>query len=186
MPLIHMYFYAPSAADHILNHVVVTWDPPYSHCDVQFQDGMASSVFRGETLYWRKRRFSKPGYSRMTLNVRQADYDNAYRLCQERAASSLAFDAWGMFTLPLSGMLGLERRDHTFCSKHCTEVLQVAGVKAVAGLDPRAMTPSGLRRALHSSSSSVLHTDRIDLRIQAPRADASRTGEAHWASVVIP
>jgi hypothetical protein len=184
MPLIHAYFYSPSEADHFLNHVVTTWDPPYSHCDVQFQDGMASSVFRGEKLYWRRRRFSKPGYHRVTLSVRQADYDKAYRLCQERAASSLSFDAWGMFTLPISSLFGgVDRQDHTFCSKHCTEVLQVAGVNAVAGLDPRAMTPSGLRRALHKSSSSVLHTDRIDLRIQAPPADGPRTGEGRWASL---
>jgi hypothetical protein len=181
MPLIRAYFYSPGPADHPLNHVVTTWDPPYSHCDVQFEDGMASSVFRGEKMYWRRRRFSKPGYSCVTLNVRQADYDRAYRLCQDRAASALAFDAWGMFTLPLAGVVGLDRSEHTFCSKHCTEVLQVAGVKAVAGLDPRATTPSALRRALRSSSSSVLHTDRIDLRIQAPPADASRTGEARWA-----
>jgi hypothetical protein len=178
MPLIHAQFYAPSGSDHFINHIVTSFDPPYSHCDIQFQDGMSSSVFQGEKMYWRRRRFSKPGYSRVTLSVNQADYDKAYRLCQERAASSLAFDAWGMFTLPLSSMLGVERKDHTFCSKHCT-----AGVRSVAGVDPRATTPSGLRRALHDSA--VLHTDRIDLRIQAPVAGAARTAGAHWAGLVV-
>ena len=173
MPLMHAYFYAPSEEDHPLNHVVIAFDPPYSHCDIQFQDGMASSVFRGETVYWRKRRFSKPGYQRLTLCVGQAEYDRAYRLCQDRAASSLAFDAWGMFTLPLAGVFGSDREKHTFCSKHCTEVLQAAGVRAVAGMDPRVTTPSALQRALHGSA--VLHTDRLDLRIEAPRAAALRT-----------
>lgn len=186
MPLIHAYFYSPSEHDHFLNHLVTSFDPPYSHCDIQFQDGMASSVFRGESVYWRKRRFSKPGYERVTLSVNQSDYDRAYKLCQDRAASALAFDAWGMFTLPLSSLLGVERRDHTFCSKHCTEVLQTAGVKSVAGVDPRATTPSGLRRALRGLAAPVLHTDRIDLRIQTPRAGASRTAEAHWAVLGIP
>ena len=173
MPLLHAHFYSPSESDHPLNHVVIAFDPPYSHCDVQFQDGMASSVFRGETVYWRKRRFSKPGYQRLTLSVGQAEYDRAYRLCQDRAASSLAFDAWGMFTLPLAGVFGSDRENHTFCSKHCTEVLQAAGVRAVAGMDPRVTTPSALQRALHSSA--VLHTDRLDLRIEVPRAAASKT-----------
>ena len=173
MPLIHAYFYAPSKEDHPLNHLVTAFDPPYSHCDIQFQDGMASSVFRGERLYWRRRRFGKPGYHRVTLSVNQADYDRAYKLCQDRALSSLSFDAWGMLTLPLAGMFGTDRADHTFCSKHCTEVLQVAGVRSVLGVDPRATTPSGLQRALQGSA--VLHTDRLDLRIEAPRAGASRT-----------
>ena len=35
-------------------------------------------------------------------------------------------------------------RDHlTFCSKHCTDVLQVAGIKAVAAAGPKAATPIG-------------------------------------------
>jgi hypothetical protein len=171
MPLIHAYFYSPSETDHFINHIVTTWDPPYAHCDVQFQDGMASSVYQGETIYWRKRRFTKPGYNRVTLSVGQAEYDRAYQLCRDRFASSLAFDALGMYTLPLSSVFGARRAGYTFCSKHCTEVLQAAGVRSVADLDPRAMTPSALRRALHGSS--VLHTDRIDLRIQAPTAAAA-------------
>lgn len=168
MPLIHAYFYAPNDSDHFINHIVTTWDPPYSHCDVQFQDGMASSVFRGETIYWKKRRFSKPGYSRVTLAVGAAEYERAYNLCRDRHASGLAFDAVGMYTLPLASVFGAVDRNktHTFCSKHCTEILQAAGVRAVGQLNPQATTPSGLRRVLHNAS--VLHTDRIDLRIAPP------------------
>ncbi len=166
MPLIHAYFYAPSDDDHYINHLVTTWDPPYSHCDVQFQDGMASSVFRGECVYWKKRGFKKPGYSRVTLSVGAEEYDRAYALCRDRHLSGVAFDALGMYTLPLASLFGVDRKTHTFCSKHCIEVLQAAGVKAVSHLVPQATTPSGLRRALHSAS--VIHTDRIDLRIAPP------------------
>lgn len=150
----------------MINHIVSRWDPPFAHCDVQFEDGMASSVFQGEEVYWRKRGFKKPGYSRVTIPVLQANYDKAYRLCQERHAKRMAFDALGMYTMPVSGLFSLERGTHTFCSKHCTEVLQAAGVRAVANLSPGSMTPSGLRRVLDSAS--VLHTDRIDLRISRP------------------
>jgi len=163
MPLINAYFYAPSATDHFINHIVARWDPPYAHCDVQFEDGMASSLYQGERLYWKKRGFKKPGYVRITVAVGQREYDKAYQLCQDRFAQSYAFDAIGMYTLPLS--LGFNRDQHTFCSKHCTEVLQTAGVRPALGLHPATTTPSALQRALQGSS--ILHTDRIDLRIAA-------------------
>ena len=166
MPFIHAYFYAPSPADHLINHVVTRWDPPFSHCDVQFEDGMASSLYQGENIYWRKRTFKKPGYTRVTLSVREDDYAKAYQLCKERFANKFAFDAVGMYTLPLSSYFRMDRDKHTFCSKHCTEVLQLAGVRASVGLDPGLTTPSALYRALKNSS--VLHTGRIDLRITAP------------------
>ena len=166
MPFINVYFYAPGETDHVINHMVIRWDPPYAHCDVQFEDGMASSLFQGESLYWRKRSFRKPGYTRVTVSVNHADYDRAYRLCQDRFSRGFAFDAIGMYTLPLSSFLGfgsMQRDNYTFCSKHCTEVLQAAGVRAASGLDACTTTPSGLHRALQSSR--VLHTDRIDMRI---------------------
>ena len=168
MPLIHAYFYQPSASDHMLNHLVTRWDPPYAHCDIQFEDGMASSVFQGEKLYWRKRGFRKPGCSRVTLSVGQDSYDKAYKLCQDRHKTGTAFDAVGMYSMPIAGLLRWNRPNHTFCSKHCTEILQLAGVKAVAGLQPHSTTPSALRRVL--GPSSVLHTDRIDLRLELPSA----------------
>lgn len=166
MPLIHVHFYVPNANDHMINHLVTQWDPPYAHCDVQFEDGMASSIYQGENIYWRKRTFRKPGYSRITLSVKQPEYERAYRLCQHRHAAQVGFDAIGMYTLPLMVQLW-KRTDHTFCSKHCTEVLQAAGVKAVASLAPHTTTPTALRRVLERSS--VLHTDSLDLRIDLPQ-----------------
>ena len=163
MPLLHAHFYSPSESDHPLNHVVIAFDPPYSHCDIQFQDSMASSVYSGEKVYWKKRGFTKPGYQRITLSADAAGYEKAYALCVERQKAGCEFDALGMYTLPLPHIFKTERANYTFCSKHCSEVLQLAGVKSVAGLDPKTVTPSMLHRALQSNA--VLHTDRIDLRI---------------------
>jgi hypothetical protein len=59
---------------------------------------MASSVFRGERVYWKTRRFSKPGYTRVTLGVNQAEYDRAYDLCRKRHLSAMEFDAVGMLS----------------------------------------------------------------------------------------
>ena len=163
MPLIHVLFYAPNADDHFLNHIVTRYDPPYSHCDIQFEDGMASSVYQYETVYWRRRGFQKPGYTRVSLSVQVADYKKAYSLCQERANKQFKFDAIGMYTLPLPSSMHYEREGFTFCSKHCTEVLQIARIRAVSELQAKSMTPSSLHGVLQSVS--VLHTDRLDLRI---------------------
>ena len=164
MPMIHVLFYEPNSADHFLNHVVTRYDPPFSHCDVQFEDGMASSVFQYETVYWRRRGFRKPGYKRITVSASQADYRKAYSLCQERANKQYKFDAIGMYTLPLPSAMHYERDGYTFCSKHCTEVLQLARIKAVEGLEAKSVTPSALHEALQVAG--VLHTDRpLDLRI---------------------
>ena len=168
MPLIHAYFYSPRENDHFMNRIVTSFDPPFSHCDVQFEDGMASSVFQGENLYWRTRTFRKPGYSRITLAVDAEGYQRAYRMCHERFAQEYSFDAVGMFTLPLAPIVSLQDRPcRTFCSRHCAEVLQAAGVRSVKNMDARTVTPSMLQRALQSNA--VIHTDRIDLRIDVRR-----------------
>ena len=165
MPLMHAYFYSPHESDHFINHVVTSFDPPYSHCDVQFEDGMASSVFQGEKLYWRRRTFRKPGYSRITVAVEAEGYQRAYRMCHERFAQEYSFDAIGMLALPLGASLValMERPGRTFCSRHCAEVLQAAGVRSMRNVDVKTMTPSMLQRALQENA--VIHTDRIDLRI---------------------
>ena len=167
MPLIHTYFYAPNDTDHIINRIVTAYDPPFSHCDVQFEDTMASSIYSGEKVYWRKRGFKKPGYSRITLSADAPLYAKAYALCQERAERGVEFDAFNMYTLPLlPAAYKKDRPNHTFCSKHCTEVLQLAGVRSVLDLDPKMVTPSMLFQVLQKNA--VLHTDSINLRIVHP------------------
>ena len=164
MPLIHAYFYAPNDTDHIINRIVTAYDPPFSHCDVQFEDTMASSIYSGEKVYWRSRGFKKPGYTRITLSADAPLYAKAYALCQERAERGVQFDAINMYTLPLlPAAYKQDRPNHTFCSKHCTEVLQLAGVRSVLDLDPKMVTPSMLHHVLQKSA--VLHTDAINLRI---------------------
>jgi hypothetical protein len=162
-----MYFYAPNDTDHYINHIVTRYSPPFSHCDVQFEDGMASSVYQGERLYWKKRGFKKPGYVRLTLSVSKDGYEKAYAMCKDRYDRSYDFDKLGMFMLPLPSFLKVEREGFTFCSKHCTEVLQAAKVRAVDGIYAKDITPSVLYDVLERFN--VLHTDRIDLRITERR-----------------
>jgi hypothetical protein len=159
MPLIHVYFFQPPDTDpYMINHVVKRYDGPYSHCDVQFEDGMASSVFQNETVYFKLRKFRKPGYSRVTLSVPDYEYGKAYRLCKGRFDEKMEFDGVGMYSLPFPGAFLYDRENKSFCSKHVCEVLQEAGVRSVASLISREQTPSSLHRAL--GSSRIFHIDQ--------------------------
>ena len=122
MPLINVMFYQPVANDKWINHLVTKYDPPYSHCDVQFEDGMASSVFQNEKLYWKTRRFRKPGYKRVTISVDDHTYRKAYSMCADRYLQGYSFDAIGMYSLPLSSVFTLDRDRKTFCSKNVGEI----------------------------------------------------------------
>ena len=167
MPCINVYFYTPTPSDHVLNHIVTRYDPPFSHCDVQFEDGMASSVYQHETVYWRKRGFAKPGYTKLSLAVSQQDYAKAYNVCRDRAAQQFAFDAIGMYTLPFPASMQYEREGFTFCSKHCTEVLQAANVSTVSALAAKSVTPSALYQAIQYAPmlQNKPQTRKFDLRI---------------------
>jgi hypothetical protein len=50
-----------------------------------------------------------------------------------------------------------DREGKTFCSKHCVEVLKIAGVRSTAKMRPAEITPSALFRALKNSS--VFHAE---------------------------
>ena len=71
----------------------------------------------------------------------EKDHDN---FVQKKKEIKAAFDLF-------------DREKKTFCSKHCAEVLQTAGLKAVADLKPAATTPSALFRAL--GGVAVFHAD---------------------------
>ena len=59
--------------------------------------------------------------------------------------------------MKLPRMMISDREKKTFCSKHVTEVLQTAGVRAVVDMRAAEMTPSALHRALQGST--VFHAD---------------------------
>ena len=85
-------------------------------------------------------------------------------MCRDRAAKEFEFDAIGMYTIFLPSSMQYERDGYTFCSKHCTEVLQAANVKVAMGLEAKSVTPS----ALHTMLDGIVvvpHAMRIDMRI---------------------
>ncbi|EKX34918.1 hypothetical protein GUITHDRAFT_146908 [Guillardia theta CCMP2712] len=53
-----LLFYKAQPDDPLLNRLVSWFDPPYVHVEIRFEDGMASSIFAGETVFFRQRTFA--------------------------------------------------------------------------------------------------------------------------------
>jgi hypothetical protein len=127
--------------------MVAQYDPPYSHCELRFEDGMMSSVYQHCGACWRQCDFER--VQRVKIEVPDDGYQRAYDMCRRRAELGYKFDFAGVygFALPTHSIHSSNR---TFCSKHCVEVLQLAGVGALVGMDASATTPSALFRALEA------------------------------------
>ena len=145
MRTITAYFHTPGQKNKPINHLVAQYDPPYSHVDLRFEDGMMSSVYQHCGVCWRECDFDRA--QRVEIEVTDDGYQRAYAMCSRRAELGYKFDFAGVygFSLPISTASG-----RTFCSKHCVEVLQLAGAGAVVGIDASATTPSALFRALEN------------------------------------
>jgi hypothetical protein len=154
MPALLVYFHTPSRKNKPISHLVAQYDPPYSHCDVQFADGMMSSVYQHCGVCWRKCEFTGSGISVVQLEVLDDGYQRAYDMCRKRAINGYKFDYAGVygFPLPKISVVEYDLFGRTFCSKHSTEVLQLAGVAAVVGLAPAETTPSMLFRVLSNKT----------------------------------
>ena len=152
MRSIQLLFYrAREQGDHLMNRVVSWFDPPFVHVEIRFEDGMASSIFAGEALFFRPRTFANPNYHVETLTVEATDYGSMYRYCQERAEQGITFDNLGMY-LAVFPLLSFTPQQRTFCSRHVTEVLQVGRVPEFIMLTPHRTTPSMLYKAVMGST----------------------------------
>jgi hypothetical protein len=143
-----MHFYKPDEHDLLWNRIVTAYDGPFSHCDVQFNhDQMASSIYMNEQVYFQKRKFSNKNYHPpIYLSVSQEGYNRAYQLCKKRFEEKSQFDMIDQVLTVLG--VSLNRNNYTYCSRHCAEVLQAAGVPSLADVDVSSITPSSLHRIL--------------------------------------
>jgi len=152
MRSIQLLFYrAREQGDHLMNRVVSWFDPPFVHVEIRFEDGMASSIFAGEPLFFRQRTFANPNYHVETLTVEPSDYNSMYRFCQERARQGIRFDNLGMY-LAILPLLSFTPPHKTFCSRHVTETLHIGNVPEFVMLTPHKTTPSMLYKAVKSST----------------------------------
>lgn len=175
MRTIQLLFYrAREEGEHLMNRVVSWFDPPFVHVEIRFEDGMASSIFAGESLFFRPRSFANPNYHVETLTVDSPEYTHMYRHCQERATQGVAFDNLGMY-LAVFPLLSLTPHTKTFCSRHVTEVLLIGGVQEFIMLTPHKTTPSMLYKAARNSTHSFFSS--VPFKIEMVTRTEERPGK---------
>ena len=156
MRAVHIHFYRPLPTDHWLNHVVTRVSPPYSHCDLQFDTGLATSIYQRETVYMENKTFSRTNYDTISLTVSEPEFQRILQYCKDAHARKVGFDLLGMMcsTLPRP----MRQPQHvTFCSRYVVEALQQSGRPEFQALEAVLTTPSALHRHLKQLSNQFIH-----------------------------
>ena len=156
MRAVHVLFYRPQLDDHWLNHLVTTFNPPFSHCDIQFDDEVASSIYQNETVYMCKKSFSRLNYERISFIVSELEFNAIYDFCERSCKDMVRFDPMGMVGtfIPFYYLRPAQR---TFCSRYVCEALQASGRAEFEHLSPARTTPSHLYSVLSGQNKSFIH-----------------------------
>ncbi len=159
MRAIHILFYKPQSSDHWLNHLVTFFTPPFSHCDMQFEDEYASSIYQNESVYFEKKNFTRNNYVRVSLSFSDEEYSKIYEFCQKAHKSQVWFDPVGMIGsfLPFYFFTPTKK---TFCSRYVIEALQQSERSDFCNLCSAKMNPSKLYFHLNEMNKSFLHVSR--------------------------
>eukprot|EP00961_Rhodomonas_salina_P292310 3932837-Rhodomonas_salina.1 len=147
-----LMFYEPQADDHYFNHLVSNFSGRYSHVEICFptytnrQENaydttqctrgdtkvlFGSSIFQNGTVFFKRKEYSRDGYTSIGIRIDRGCHDALVRFCQEAATRAVAFDAPGMARACLPFVLMPHDPDKTFCSKYVADALQYAGVQGV-------------------------------------------------------
>jgi hypothetical protein len=181
-----MQFYKPRETDPIINRLVAWVDGPFSHVEISFPDGTASSIFASERVFMHERRFANPQYQSVSIPATEEQVRRAREFCSEAAQRGVAFDGVAMYAShvpkavasPVRWLVRMARRwswgkrlfgdteGGTFCSQYVVRVLQFAGMRHVEGVDADRASPSSIFRSLHSrvpvsEDASVTRPDTI-------------------------
>lgn len=172
MEQLRVWFYDPSKDEHgIVNKLVALTDPPYCHCELQFEDGMACSIYMGSNVVFKQRDFDPEAYTSVHIYTTREHALRAHKLCTEAVQKQIKFSSLQMLAC-LSPWTWRGSNNTTFCSKLIAGILIDSGV-----LDKtfeRVTTPSRLYRNLREvvDRQSCVHEiidflpgDTIHLRI---------------------
>eukprot|EP00960_Hanusia_phi_P078147 768787-Hanusia_phi.AAC.1 len=184
MRTIQLLFYRVQPVDHWINRLVALLDPPFVHVEVCFEDGMASSIFAGERVFFRHRTYANPHYAIETLPVDPTGYNAMYAYCQQRAASGVDFDNLGMVLAALP-VCWHTPPDRTFCSRHVAEVLQAGKVPEFLLLTPHRTTPTMIHKAARASNRTFFSSVpfKIGLLVQEACPPPQRRGIVDSGSI---
>ena len=168
MPL-RVWFYDPSNdTEGIVNKLVAFADPPFCHCELQFPDDTACSIYMGTSVVMKKRSFDPDHYHCIEVNATRDKIEEAFCLCADATSRNVRFSSLQMMQSITSGgssrpetANGSMREDTlTFCSKLVTSVLLDSNV--VPCLIRRNPTPSELYRWLNTTKADPALTRQAD------------------------
>lgn len=146
MDVIRVWFYNPTGdVEGIFNKMVAFADPPFSHCEMQFSDSYACSIYMGSTVVMKQREFDKNNYTLISLPAPIAAVQRAYDICWQRQKKSVRFSSLQMLSC-LKMWPPKSDDNYTFCSKLIVGVLIDAEILPTS--THRAITPSALYRLL--------------------------------------
>lgn len=161
MRALHVLFYRPDADDRWLNKLVIAVSPPFSHCDLQLDNGMATSIYQDESVYIERKNFTRINYERISIALDEAEYARVVAFCEHAHRTGVVFDPVGMVlsSVPLAAPWVAARRpaDRTFCSRYLLEALQATGRPEFTRHSPATTTPSALYRILKEHGKEFIH-----------------------------
>jgi hypothetical protein len=176
MPIFHiMCLRAAEKEEHMINWLVSRIDPPHCHVEWCGEDSIGCSIFAGETVFYRKRRYLNLRYDTVSVNCSDDEYARMVKMCQRLSEKAPAFDAVSMYstTLRRAGLrtpwchMGHSLQSgRTYCSKLVGEILAAGRIKEIANVDVHTLTPSTLYHLFIESSNRVFAPPPSRLLIQ--------------------
>ena len=149
-------FYKPNSGDHWLNTLVTKISPPYSHCDIQFEHDIASSIYQNESVYMCQKTFARLNYDRVSLTFNDTEYENIFSFCETHCKQGTSFDLMGMIGSYVP-FYHFKPENKTFCSRFVVEALQASGRSEFSALNSVKTSPSSLFHFLSQKNKTFIH-----------------------------
>ena len=87
MEQVCVWFYDPARdSEGMFNKMVAYADPPYCHCEFQFADSTACSIYVGSKVIMKSRNFDPVHYTPVKFLIAREQADNAFRHCRHKQA----------------------------------------------------------------------------------------------------
>lgn len=138
-----------------VNDTVARYDGPFCHCELQFSDGKACTIYMKQKAVLKQRSGTfGPCYTCVSIPLKKEAELAARKHAEAIVERGESFSMLGMLTAltPIHAPSWVG----TFCSRLCCEVLQEAGVIPWS-IDARGVSPSKLHSLLTASKDLGAH-----------------------------
>tara|TARA_B100001094_G_scaffold330950_2_gene397629 strand:- start:5432 stop:5944 length:513 start_codon:yes stop_codon:yes gene_type:complete len=159
------------------NKMVAYIDGPFCHCEIQFPDETAFTVYMGTNVIKKQRHFDHSKYTCVKIPCSFQQIKTAREYADTEADMDRSFSLL-MMTLAFSA-LSVPESQGTFCSKLCADILIAANL--FTAQDTRHISPSALFRWLHREyvEKTTLPCLAIDFNAQKHLVVAKKGKEGH-------